>query len=56
VPSPKATGNEAGTGKATTRESSPFRVRRIVNVYSKSKFDNLPTSLLTQLREELDHG
>ena len=25
-------------------------------VYSKSKFDNLPTSLLTQLKEELDHG
>ncbi|MFY0990172.1 transcriptional regulator [Halomonas sp. C05BenzN] len=25
-------------------------------VYSKSKFDNLPASLLRQLREELDHG
>ena len=25
-------------------------------VYSKSKFDNLPTSLLTKLKEELDHG
>ncbi|MBF8224500.1 transcriptional regulator [Halomonas sp. 328] len=25
-------------------------------VYSKSKFDNLPTSLLTQLKEELNHG
>ncbi|MGE4534342.1 transcriptional regulator [Halomonas sp.] len=25
-------------------------------VYSKSKFDNLPTSLLTQLKEELTHG
>ena len=25
-------------------------------VYAKSKFDNLPVSLLRQLREELDHG
>lgn len=25
-------------------------------VYSKSKFDNLPTSLLTKLKEELNHG
>jgi hypothetical protein len=25
-------------------------------VYAKSKFDNLPASLLRQLREELDHG
>lgn len=25
-------------------------------VYAKSKFDNLPASLLAQLKEELDHG
>lgn len=25
-------------------------------VYTKAKFDNLPTALLNQLKEEIDHG